>query len=153
MTVKIKLSQGKFALIDECCEHLNQYKWYCSTWGYAVRHFYKEDKSRGLIRLNHAVSGYPLNGYQSDHINGNRLDNRHVNLRFVTPRENMQNKKCHREKTASSKYVGVYLHHVNKKKKIRYWRAQVYINGKKKMLGLFRSENDAAIAYQKAIHE
>jgi len=40
-------------------------------------------------KLHHAIMGTPAKGYVTDHINGNGLDNRKENLRFVTQLDDM----------------------------------------------------------------
>jgi len=56
---------------------------------------------------------------QIDHINGNRSDNRIVNLRAASPLENMMNRKM--PKHNKSGHVGVYLRPNGR------WRAQVLL--------------------------
>tara|TARA_R110002073_G_scaffold83808_1_gene199674 strand:+ start:1093 stop:1494 length:402 start_codon:yes stop_codon:yes gene_type:complete len=48
-------------------------------------------KQTGL-QLHHLIMGKPSSGMVIDHINGNGLDNRKCNLRFVTPSQNQQNR-------------------------------------------------------------
>ena len=118
--------------------------WYYSKRGlstYAVRHVkisctkYRQEYLHRLI-LN------PPNGMEVDHINGNGLDNRRENLRTVTKRENA----CNRTHiTKGSKFVGVTW-----RKKERKWRADIRFQGKKRHLGLFKNEIDAATAYRVA---
>jgi len=79
-------------------------------------------------------------GLVTDHLNHETLDNRKCNLRNVTTRENLSNQK--RKSELSSSYVGVSWHKHAKK-----WRACIRITGKKKHLGLFVEEIDAAISY------
>ena len=80
----------------------------------------------------------------TDHIDGNPLNNQRDNLRICSSRENNQN---HRHKSAtrnySSKYPGVYWH-----KRAEKWMAYIKINKKRKHLGLFLIEEEAAKAYQ-----
>lgn len=76
-----------------------------------------------------------------DHINGNGLDNRLVNLRVCSRAENMCNRKPSR--TGTSKYLGVSL------RKNR-WVSQITKNRKCKNLGSFISEVEAALAYDAA---
>jgi hypothetical protein len=71
-----------------------------------------------------------------DHVNGNPSNNRIENLRLVTHQQNQFNRKRAR---------GYSWHKQNKK-----WRAAIRINGKKKHLGYFESEQDAREAYLKA---
>lgn len=74
---------------------------------------------------------------QIDHINGNKSDNRIVNLRLATNKENSWNK--HKAKSNSkSKILGVSWH-----KKSKKWQAFF----KNKYLGLFDVEDDAINAY------
>lgn len=77
---------------------------------------------------------------QIDHVNGDRSDNRIANLRLSTSGQNAQNK-CSRP-GSTSKYLGVYLHSGSGK-----WNAQIRVSGKKKNLGYFKSEEEAAAAY------
>jgi hypothetical protein len=81
---------------------------------------------------------FPTN--EIDHINGNPLDNRIVNLRDVLHRENQQNRKEHR----LGRLVGA--------NKVRgKWRARAAIGGKMVHLGYFPSEQEAHDAYIKAL--
>jgi hypothetical protein len=83
-----------------------------------------------------------------DHINHRGLDNRKANLRPATPADNARYARYPKKKNASSKYRGVWF---NKKKK--RWRAVITINNRKKQIGNFRNELDAAKAYDRAAKE
>jgi len=75
-----------------------------------------------------------------DHINRNKLDNRRENLRVVSSLVNCLNRNPNTKKL--SKYKGIT-------KKGNGW--QVYVNGK--YIGYFKSEIDAAIAYDNKVIE
>ena len=75
-----------------------------------------------------------------DHINGDRLDNRIVNLRDVTQRENMLNKKTHREGREPGWFKTWY----------GKYQANIKINGKPKYLGEYDTQQQASEAYKKA---
>jgi hypothetical protein len=93
-----------------------------------------------------AFLGHKPCGYNEvvDHIDGNKLNNRLDNLQITTQRHNASKDK----KGTSSIYTGVSWH-----KKINKWESRIYINGKKKYLGLFEKEIDAHKAYQKRLKE
>jgi hypothetical protein len=77
-------------------------------------------------------------GMNIDHKNRNAFDNRLTNLRLATDCQNMWNKTKPKSifgKPVSSKYIGVSLHSPG------FWTAVF----RKKYLGLFRSEIEAAI--------
>jgi hypothetical protein len=76
-----------------------------------------------------------------DHVNGDKLDNRKENLRRATQQENLRNKAKTESKT-SSKYKGVSWHSTANR-----WRAYIVVDYKQIYLGLFDSEEDAAVAY------
>jgi hypothetical protein len=78
-----------------------------------------------------------------DHINGNGLDNRRANLRVCRHRENLRNQPPRGERT--SQYKGVYW--VPSRKK---WAVTMNVNGKTKAFGRYRSEQEAALAYNRA---
>lgn len=83
------------------------------------------------------------NGYERDHINGNRADNRRDNLRVVPSFANRFNKGIDsRNKTG---HAGVYWY----KKRNNY---QVYIQAKGKMvhLGYYKNYDDAVKAREDA---
>lgn len=145
---EIPLTQGKFALVDDDdYDWLNQWKWYANKGGntfYACRHPNVASGKRTIITMHVDIMG-KKEGLVTDHINGNGLDNRRINLRHVTHRQNLQNR--HGER--SSKYPGVQW------KKIQggFWTAQFRHKEKCKHLGCFSDELDAYNAYCKAISE
>ena len=81
-----------------------------------------------------------------DHVDGNRMNNHHENLRYATHSENSRNMKRHTD--GSSIYKGVSLHTQANK-----WWARIMISGKPLSLGLFEDEREAAEAYNTAAIE
>ena len=80
---------------------------------------------------------------QLDHINGVRDDNRIENLREVTSQQNNFNRKPNSNST--SNYKGVSWC-----KRDKVWVSQIVVSGKNTRLGNFRSEIEAATAYDNA---
>lgn len=139
---EIPLTQGKVALVDdEDYDWLMQWKWSVSsssTKPYAVRWTSGNRK----VRMHRAILNLP-DGVVGDHINLNTLDNRRCNLRPATKAQNNQNTKG--RINTSSQYKGVSWD-INKER----WVAQIWANDKKYWLGTFRSEHEAAHAYDAA---
>jgi len=80
----------------------------------------------------------------ADHINHNGLDNRKANLRLATPADNARNARYPKINT-SSKYRGVWYNRQTQK-----WRATIRVNRKRKQIGYFHNEVEAAKAYDRA---
>lgn len=79
-----------------------------------------------------------------DHINGNRIDNRIINLRDVPQRENARNQKTHRD----GHLVGSYFHKGDQK-----WMARIQINNKQRHIGSFLDQISAHQAYKDCYKE
>jgi hypothetical protein len=143
---RIKLTQGKYAIVDdEDYAFLNRLDWYlnpanekshaiaCRSFGFKGRHFeismqslLIRQKKNGLIR----------------HRNGDGLDNRKSNLELINPSVMKHSAVKNRFKLSS--YKGVSF---NRYCKYKRWRAEIMKQGKKYFLGGFRSEEEAALAY------
>jgi hypothetical protein len=77
--------------------------------------------------------------YCIDHINGNKKDNQLNNLRAVKTHENAQNQICHR----NGKLIGgTFL------KRSKKWQVYIERNKKRIYLGLFKTEQEAFLAYK-----
>jgi hypothetical protein len=139
---RIKLTQGKYALIDaNYFEWLNRYKWYYHN-GYAVRTI-AHGKKWVTIRMHRLILN-AAKGTRVNHINQVKLDNRFKNLRISTASQNGANSKL-LAKNNKSGYKGVswYIRH-------KKWAAGIKVEYKRKHLGYFKSKIDAAKAYDKA---
>jgi hypothetical protein len=76
-----------------------------------------------------------------DHINGDRTDNRVINLRDTTRAENSQNQR-HSRKGSKAGLIGVSWQKIT-----RRWQARIFVSGKNKHLGYFDTPEAAHAAY------
>lgn len=152
---EIKLTQDKVAVVDdEDYEWLSLHKW-CVQKGrntfYAVRSTRKSEDGLPItaIMMHRAILEKHASlqpEHETDHRSGDGLDNQRSNLRSVTTRQNQQNQ-VNRSKQ-SSKFPGVHWN-----KRAGKWQSRITINGKRKHLGYFDNEEDAALAYIVALKQ
>lgn len=142
--------QGHTILLDDDdYEKYGHLHWQVNMWGYACKLIKKDEtkywkNNHKTIFLHRLVNNTP-EGYFTDHINKNRLDNRKCNLRTVTGSENALNRKL--EKINKSGYRCV--HKITNKQYPNYvrWRARATINKKAYSLGCFKTPEEAHAAY------
>ena len=144
----IPLTKGVTAIVDdEDYEKLVKYSWCYHGDGYAARGYNRNGKVI-IVKMHHAVIGKPAAGYVVDHINGNRLDNRKCNLRFVTVQQNCFNSKKKKSPVGAanpSPYKGVTWRNDRSK-----WRSCITVGWQRLYLGLFETAQEAALAYNVA---
>ncbi len=152
---KIKLTQGKIALIDdEDYELFSQDKWCVSKSEnvyYAVRVITIEGQQKTIL-IHREIAARILRrslrkNEEIHHINGDGLDNRRCNLKVVSRSQHMMSSKK-RNGQYTSKYKGVSWCKRDKK-----WITQIRLNGKLMHIGYFKNELDAAKAYDKTAKE
>lgn len=133
---------NQFVTVDEHnFEWLNQWKWRTHSKGYAIR-MAGGRKNTHTIYMHRLINDTP-EGFETDHINRNKLDNRQENLRSVTRTQNKFNTGLW--KTNTSGYKGVTW-----SKQYGKWQAQIQINKKNNTLGLFNSIVEASNVRQEA---
>ena len=136
---KIPLTKGKFTIIDkEDFERVNRWKWQITT-GYATKSASEVNPYRAMHRL---ILNCSIN-QEVDHINGNRLDNRKINLRLATRRQNCMNRP--KQKNNTSGYKGVFW-----QPQLNRWWARIKIDGEYLSLKTYKTKEEAAVAYDKA---
>jgi hypothetical protein len=136
--IQLSNSPLKALVDDEDFNQLSKYKWHYSpghATGYAKRNPRKCDATTKRILMHRVILNTP-DGLDTDHINGNGLDNRRRNLRAVTHAENLSNTKAYRNN--STGFKGVTFH-----KKVGKFQACISINGKNTYLGLFKTASEA----------
>lgn len=147
---KIKLTQGKYALVDaEDFEWLSQWKWFY--------HLHPKDKTGYACTNGKYIGGKRLPktrmhnlifGKRVDHINGNGLDNRRKNLREADTFQQAYNKGVQKhKKTLGCKGVSITRDHNGVQK---YWIARITVRGERIYLGTFKNHIAASRAYIKA---
>ena len=99
-------------------------RWCRNSQGYVT---YRDGNK--IIRMHRIIIGTPPKGMEVDHINGNKLDNRGANLRFVTRSQNNMNRKD---------VKGYWWDKIRKK-----WAVAIHQNNKKIHLGRFNTEQEA----------
>lgn len=131
---KIKLSKGMFALIDdEDFDSVNSQTWCYDKFSGSE---YASTKFKGkTLRMHQLIMG-KIDGFVIDHIDGNGLNNRRENLRFVSKSINGLNRKKSKN----------YYYDKRKKQFI----CRVCVLGKNHYLGRFKTEQEAISAVEKS---
>ena len=136
---KIKVGRSHYALVDsENYSGLNSIYWSLSTKGYA---FIERGKGKKLF-MHRMIMNTP-EGMDTDHIDGNPLNNTRKNLRICTHTENCRNRKIGTNN--SSNFKGVSWDKGTDK-----WRSRIYLNNMAIHLGFHDDKIHAAKEYNKA---
>ena len=114
-------------------DFVSKYTWYINT-RYATTRIRNIDNKQTGMYAHRLIMSFPDNFY-IDHINGNKLDNRKINLRLVTNSQNQHNQLNVR---------GYYKSSLNR------WNASIYVNRKSIYLGSYNTEAGARAAYLEA---
>lgn len=143
-THEIPLSRGLVALVDvvDVAIVTALGKWYADPRGktfYARKNFHVNGRSWS-VKMHTHITGWDL----VDHINGNGLDNRRVNLRQADRSQNAMNRGTRRNRPGQFK--GVYPNKWG-------WYAVITCRGERHHLGSFDDPVVAALAYDNAARE
>jgi HNH endonuclease/AP2 domain len=130
---------------DEDHAIVTSYKWGAHSYkkNDGPDRFYVSSKVDGKTVYLHRLLTNAPKGIDVDHINGNGLDNRRENLRLASRSQNAANKPSY---NGSSIYKGV----CRAPTKSPRWRAWFMVNKKSVYLGSFKTELEAARAYNLA---
>jgi hypothetical protein len=131
----VDAGHGQFTKVSNADFHrIEHIKWHVAYNGYV--HGY--DSSTGRQVLLHRVIMNTPKGMQTDHISGDKKDNRRCNLRICTQYQNKANSKARKGR----RYKGVTWCPLNKR-----WRSRIRIGTRLYDFGLFSVAEDAARAY------
>lgn len=137
-TAEIPLSRGMWAIIElSDLELVKGYRWSASGGGYAAAWDGTE------VILMHHIFLPRKNGFHTDHINGNRQDNRRCNLRYATRSQNSAN---HARRSDNKVGVTGICWDSSRKK----WMATITLDGNTRRLGRFDSKTQAINVRRKA---
>lgn len=142
------MAQPQYAKVDPAdYKRLRGYEWLAKKGGksfYARRRVASGEKRKNRLTYMHQDVIQVPEGMVIDHINHDGMDNRSANLRAATYSQNMYHRRK-RSGATHSKYKGIHLDKTRRK-----WHASITFAKKKIHLGYFRSEIDAARAYDRA---
>lgn len=144
-TAAIQLGCGNFLTIDASDLPLVQsFPWWSKKSNrtrYAAVNVFLDSAEQRRVYLHHLIVGAPSSGFETDHIDRNGLNNTRGNLRTVTIPQNRQNSR--KRLGCRSEFKGVLW-----SKELNKWRARF----RRKYLGTFERETDAARAWDKVAH-
>ena len=139
----VPLTRGLVSIVDpgDYDDVMSHGPWYASAGG-ANRYARKQRPRQGGRQRPLTIHTF-LTGWDFvDHINGDGLDNRRVNLRPANIQTNNWNARLRRDSTTGLKGVAVEREGV--------WRAHIRHHGRRIHLGMFPSPESAARAYDEA---
>lgn len=144
--VEIELTKGCVTLVDdEDGARVRAHPWFTVDlpYGFYAARTLSRSIGRPQQYLHRLLLGEPAG--QVDHIDGNGLDNRRANLRVATRQQNNWNT---RSRPGTSRFKGVSWEPRRSR-----WRVQIVADGRSRHVGTFRSEDEAASAYDEAARE
>lgn len=144
-TVSIPLTQGMSAQVDAADAALvSGFKWQAAHHNGRWYTQAAVPGRRGPISMHRLLMG-PGKGLMVDHVNGDGLDNRRSNMRVCTHTENMWNQRVQQTERKISRFKGVTW-----KARGKPWGAAIQQNGARLFIGSYRTEEEAARAYDAA---
>ena len=137
-----KYSRNHYVLIDDDLElpkskkfkDKRELKWQLSKNGYATINI-----NNRFVSMQNWIMNTPK-GMDTDHINGNKLDNRKENLQIVSKSINQQRRKLQSNNKTGFRGVQWY-------KQTKRWRASIQFNNKNIHLGYYENIKDAILIY------
>lgn len=141
--IELKIKDYIVLIDDDDKSKVCKWKWQISKNGYACRQHWNSEKKRYERMYMHRYIMDTPKGFDTDHINRNKLDNQKNNLRIVTRSENNFNSAPSKANTSGHK--GVNFHKASK-----LWRAYIKKDGKQICLGYSKNKNDAIALRKKA---
>ncbi|MCF8566997.1 HNH endonuclease [Alicyclobacillus tolerans] len=130
----------KFQIDDDDFEKIKGYHWnYNPRNGYIYTHVYRHGK-KVTIYLHRLIMDTPTDMY-TDHISGNKLDNRKSNLRICTQAQNLANQKRRINSSTGIKGV-IFIKSRNK------YQSRIAKNGTSHHLGYYHKPRFARLAYE-----
>ena len=121
--------------------------------GYAVYQTVDANGGRTTLFMHRLILDAP-DGMDTDHIDGDGTNNCRSNIRICTTQQNMWNRKkaarTSRGAGMASRYKGV-AYRADRPR--RPWKAKICINGRSTLLGIFVTEQEAALAYDAAARQ
>lgn len=135
---------------DECLVSLHKWrlkKDFKNGVFYAITNVGRTEKGNlKTLTIHRLILGVSDSKVHIDHKNHNGLDNRKENLRPCTRVQNLGNTRTRK------KYKGI-VYHKDKDHAKKPWEAQINLDGKSRYLGCYATEEEAALAYNKAAKE
>jgi hypothetical protein len=96
----ILLTKGKVATVCDCHYHLVEgRKWWYHNMGYAYHQTERHSNVKAIM-MHRVINGTP-DGFETDHIDRNKLNNQCSNLETVTHRENVRRALYHENNICS----------------------------------------------------
>jgi hypothetical protein len=144
--MKIPLTRGKCAIIDDIDADLAEFKWYATK---SSRTFYanrriRTPRGRTTVALHQVIAQRIGITGLADHTDRDGLNCRRSNLRAATAKENIYNRA--RPHNNTSGFIGVTKDHNN-------WRSQIRHSGQLEYIGYYplteAGKIEAARAYNK----
>jgi hypothetical protein len=141
--ISTKKYPDKFVIVDsKDALLLKSQNWKMSKRGYARLAFWEDKKTKHIL-LHRYLLGVTDSKVLVDHINGDRLDNRRINLRTCNRKQNNQNRRADLKNVCGFKGVCFIS-------RIKKWRAEIKNGPNKETLGYFNDPVSAALAYNDA---
>lgn len=135
---------------DDDYNNIIQYRWYVhnnnknnTLYARTIIIIDKSKKKRVSMHSFIMKNDFNITRKVIDHIDGNGLNNKKINLRAVTHHQNLLNSKKY--KKSKCKYKGIHVTtHIKKP-----YRSRIMYNGNRIQIGYFATQEEAALAYNK----
>ena len=141
--VKLTNSGREMVVDSDVWEQVKRFCWYENSRGYAEANVPAGARKSRRVMLHVMVFSDCPDGLFRDHINGNRLDNRRANIRYVTAQQNNHNHG--RSKRNTSGYTGVRWEEDRQK-----WLVRIKVNNRDINLGRYSTLESAVEARKEA---